>query len=238
MCNRWLSVGLSDSESPVVRAPRRRVSTLGLTIALALAGCANRNDARVRSAWNAGAGKSPEDGSPGGEDGRRDPAAGNDSTTTPKEGWERVDEVLGRALDVLTTAPSPDVFAQLANHWCEVEPIPRQTPHGQVRVCFLNPPVRVEGVALTLELSDSGIIGLVALDLTAEQSAGVATAARSATSHLCMGPWEDTPEATFSSCVLDGGSTLAIGRLATGTDASVEQDRSIWQVSIAILGAV
>ena len=90
----------------------------------------------------------------------------------PKQGWDRVEELLTRTTDVLVTAPSPEVLAELATKWCEVEPIPRQTEHGEVRVCYLYPPVRVKGVALTLELSANGIVGFVAPELDAIKSQG------------------------------------------------------------------
>jgi hypothetical protein len=127
---------------------------------------------------------------------------------------------------------TPDPDHGRARH-CAKPPIPRQTDHGEVRVCYLYPPVRVKGVALTLELSASGIVGFVAPELDAAKSQEIATEARRTLGHLCEQPWgAATSELDLRTCTVDGGSTLAVGRLQPRPDT----DR--WQVSVAVLGAI
>jgi len=168
-----------------------------------------------------------------GDSGRDDGNSEGPGAEVPKEGWERVEELLSRTTEVLLTAPSPEVLAELATKWCEVEPVPRQTTWGDVRVCYLYPPVRVKGVALTLELSDSGVVGFVAPELDAEKSREIAAEARRALGHLCGRSWATAQGGKdLQTCTLEGGSTLAVARLQPRPDA----DR--WQVSVAVVGAI
>jgi len=200
-------------------------------LAASLLGCAAQREARVRKNWNA---------TPGASAGAQDPGqgpAGEDEDDTDAvsqaRGWRRVEELLTRTTDVLLTAPSPEVLAELAAKWCEVEPIPRQTQHGEVRVCYLYPPVRVDGVALTLELSELGVVGFVAPELDDIKSQRLVAEARRALGHLCEHSWAiATAGLDIKTCTVDGGSTLAVGRLKPEPDA----DR--WQVSVAVLGAI
>ncbi len=205
---------------------------LGTLAAVLLAGCAAQREARVRRAWNPDA-SGPSD--PSGGEGEV-PSEGADEgsrAAPPKQGWARVEELLTRTTDVLTTAPSPDVLAELATKWCEVEPIPRQTRHGEVRVCYLYPPVRVKGVALTLELSAEGIIGFVAPELDVAKSREIAAEALETLGYLCTGAWSSSSDTLdLKTCTISGGSTLAVGRIQPRPDA----DR--WQVSVAVLGAI
>ncbi len=199
---------------------------------LVSSGCAARREARVRRAWTGQgdgvAAPSDTDPTANGDDDRAGPAIAE-----LKQGWERVEELLDRTLDVLTSAPSPEVLAELASGWCEVEPIPRETEHGAVRVCYLNPPVRIQGIALTLEMSDTGIVGFVALELDASKSLAVSTEARTKLDHLCTTPWLRPDESLdVQTCTVSGGSTLAVGRV----QPKPETDR--WQVSVAVLGAI
>lgn len=207
-------------------------SALGLLAAAILAGCAAQREARVRRTWN------PNASDPSDPTGRDTQTPSGESAAGPgaapaKNGWARVEELLTRTTDVLRTAPSPEVLAALATKWCEVEPIPRQTRHGEVRVCYLYPPVRVKGIALTLELSEEGIIGFVAPELDATKSQEIATEARNTLGHLCEEAWSSSvAELDLQTCTVQGGSTLAVGRLQQRPDA----DR--WQVSVAVLGAI
>ncbi len=209
----------------------KRSSALALCLAVG-SGCAGRNEARVRSAWNDRSGGAQPSTAPGDTTGNGPDGDPTQPAVSTKQGWARVDELLTRSVDVLTTSPDPGVLAELARIWCEVEPIPRQTSHGSVRVCYLNPPVRVDGVALTLELGELGVIGFVAPDLSESQSAQLARSARDAVGHMCRARWAKTAQHEFHACPLRGGSTLAVGRIFEGNG------EGSWQVSIAILGAV
>ncbi|MBV1860729.1 MAG: hypothetical protein KUG77_20105 [Nannocystaceae bacterium] len=205
-------------------------SASAVLAAVLLSGCAAQREARVRRAWN------PDGSDPAGVadgDGETPSEEDDAGLAPPKQGWARVEELLTRSTDVLTTAPSPEVLAELATKWCEVEPVPRQTRHGEVRVCYLYPPVRVKGVALTLELSTEGIIGFVAPELDLAKSQEIATEARKTLGTLCEGMWTTTDdELDLQTCTVKGGSTLAVGRIRPRPDA----DR--WQVSLAVLGAI
>ena len=205
---------------------------LAFVMAVALAGCAARREARVRRNWDKADPAAPGSvGENGTNPDEQDPSS--PGAVAPKQGWDRVEELLTRTTDVLVTAPSPEVLAELATKWCEVEPIPRQTEHGEVRVCYLYPPVRVKGVALTLELSANGIVGFVAPELDAIKSQEIATEARRTLAPLCERPWVDaSTDLDLQTCTVDGGSTLAVGRLQPRPDT----DR--WQVSVAVLGAI
>lgn len=202
-------------------------------LAIVQLGCAARREARVRRAWNAQR-ATAEDPSANGSDGSADEDPDSPAAVAPKEGWDKVEELLTRTADVLTTAPSPEVLAELATKWCEVEPIPRKTEHGEVRVCYLYPPVRVQGIALTLELSETGVIGFVAPDVDAVKSQELATEARRTLEPLCaQSSWTTaTAGLDVQTCEVEGGSTLAVGRLQARPDS----DR--WQVSVAVLGAI
>lgn len=206
--------------------------SLSLLLLAALLGCAGRNDAAVEAAWNRGV--QGEETPLVRRDPTRDdePEQGPTLGNAPATGWSRVDDLLERTLDVMTTAPSPEVFGELAQRWCQVEPKPLNTPHGSVRVCFLDPPVMVEGIRLSLELSDRGVVGFVAQDLDASASGRLVAAARSALAHHCTNDWERPPGMTFTSCAIAGGSTLAVGRHAS------DEKSAAWQVSIAVLGAI
>ena len=94
--------------------------------------------------------------------------------------------------------------------------------------------MRVGGVALTLELSESGVVGFVAPELDRMKAQELAAEARRTLGHLCAGSTWAAVEAytDLQTCTLAGGSTLAVGRL----QPRPETDR--WQVSIAILGAI
>ena len=151
----------------------------------------------------------------------------------PKIGWARVEQLLERTTHVLTTAPSPEVLAELAEKWCEVEPVPRRTPYGEVRVCYLYPPVRVQGIALNLELSEEGIVGFVAPELDDDKSRQLVSEARANLAHLCEQPWTTVQDGLdVQTCTVDGGSTLAVGRLQPRPEAER------WQVSVTVLGAI
>jgi hypothetical protein len=202
-----------------------------LALALAVAGCAAQREARVRRAWNK---QDPRRGGPAGPTRDVETEEQDEPTAAPpKQGWARVEELLERTTAVLTTAPSPSVLAELAVKWCEVEPAPRQTPYGEVRVCYLYPAVRVDGIALTLELSEQGIVGFVAPELDRAKSQALVEEARGKLEHLCQQPWQRVDaQLEVETCTVNGGSTLAVGRL----QPRPEDER--WQVSVSVLGAI
>ena len=106
-----------------------------------------------------------------------------------KIGWDRVSEVLDSAVSVQRASPDDARIAKLAEQWCAVEPEPRQTADGLVRVCNPEPPVIADGTNFTLELGGDGVVGLVAADLTRADSEALAAQAQQMVAPLCTEPW-------------------------------------------------
>lgn len=199
------------------------------------AACAHRIDAQSRAAFEKSSGRSSgdeanervrssESGDPGG-----DPDA-----LPAKAGWERLNELVGESTSILEASPSPATVARLAQTWCDVEPEATQTDHGEVRACFPNPPLVVDGHRFTLELGAIGVIGLVATDLSERESRALTSRALSRTREVCIdsfttGSSQREVEHEVHTCATAGGSLLAIGRLPVS--------RELWQVSIAVVGA-
>lgn len=203
-----------------------------LVVLLLAGGCTKRADAQVRSAWE---GANPQTRSEAPKtSGPDQPHSAPGIPATNVRGWTRVDQLLAHAERVLATSPDAQFLADLAKQWCEVEPraLPTRDPrYGDVRVCYLSPPVFVGGHPLQLELTGDGVIGLVLTDLTERNSKELSKRALKAVQALCERPWQPTLEHDFQICPTRGGSTLAIGRLPS------DKRGSAWQVSIAVLGA-
>jgi hypothetical protein len=210
---------------------------VGLAVLVGLApACARRTDARTRRAWQKTAQAGPAEGS--GPDASGDTDAAGEDERAPLEGWPRVAEIVERAEQVMAISPDAGVIAQLAQEWCGIEPEVQATDHGDVRVCFPDPPVSAGGHTFTLELGSLGVIGLVASDLSNAESRALAQEARGMTGGRCTRPWKSTPtlrgpesKEEFHTCSVAGGPILVVGRvpLPAGSD--------VWQVSIAVLGA-
>ncbi len=201
------------------------------------AGCAHRTDEATRRAWHESAGKT--DGS--GPNGSAADGHGQGGAQNPRSsatGWARVDEMLERAAGVLAVASDPETIARLAVIWCRVQPEPIATAHGEVRVCFPDPPVVAGGHNFSLEMGSAGVIGLVASDLTLDESRTLADEARRSTERWCVRPFEpvvrrehDEAPRDFHTCPVQGGPILTVGRLPS------RNGPNLWQVSIALLGA-
>lgn len=205
-------------------------SSLAFVAAVVLgSGCAKRTDEEVRAAWGQ-SDDAPDPESPDAEtprtEGRRRPGG-----RPGRKGWSRVDQVLVQATNLLATSPDPEVVAELATRWCETEPAPVITDHGEVRICAPTPPVTIDDTAFVLEMATVGVIGLVATDLEADASAELAQAARLEVERMCERPWTESQDHAFFTCPVLGGSTLAVGRVPS------DKRGSAWQVSIAVLGA-
>jgi hypothetical protein len=197
------------------------------------AGCAKRTDADVRAAWKH-RGEDPDatkgnGGEPGDEPGDRRRGRRRPLSDAP-QGWVRVESLLQRASSVMARSPEPETLAHLAQRWCEVEPEPEETEDGWVRVCNPIPPLSVDGHAFALEVGAVGVIGLVASDLSGADSSALVQQALRATESLCARPWQEVASMDFHTCPIEGGPTLAVGRISNGKRAG-------WQVSISILGA-
>ncbi|MCX4244360.1 hypothetical protein [Paraliomyxa miuraensis] len=203
--------------------------------------CAKRTDERVRKAWG-NASKAPAEGPS--DRGGPDDAQGGDTEAQPiRVGWERLEEILDTALSETAVGTDDETMARLAERWCQVQPVPRDTADGPVLVCIPNPPVQIDGHAFTLELGGEGVIGLVATELSLADGSALAEEAVRKTEHWCTRPWTDaTPRPTADqpppptadrlfTCPVEGSALLVVARFVT------DEATGLWQVSVAVIDA-
>ena len=211
-----------------------------LLSAAVLLACANRTDERVKKAWGGGA-QAPDDRQGAGPDGASSSEGGGPADAPIRVGWDRVDEILDAAVTEASVGTDEEVMARLARRLCAVEPEPNQANGESLRVCRPSPPVRIDGHTFTLELGGEGVIGLVATDLSNEESARLAEEARRRTDRWCTRPWNDVsppadpsppsqPTAQLFSCAVEGSALLVVGRL-------MPEASELWQVSVAVIDA-
>jgi hypothetical protein len=196
--------------------------------------CARRVEEHTQDAW--------ERAARGASDEREKEATSGDGdgeSRSPRRtyGWERIGSMIETARRLLARGADPDAIAQLADQWCAQEATPMQGRHGEVRVCVPAPPVSVAGHAFTLELGGTGVIGLVASELSGAQSTKLLQQALAQGSHWCAGSWTHVPvrdenaHEEFHTCPTRGGPTLAAGRFPKDLRAD------LWQVSVSVIGA-
>jgi len=215
--------------------------TIRLGLALLVGGstiaCARWTDRKVQRAWtratNAAA-QSPAAPGTTGEDaprGRR--------RVPPVEAWARVDYMLERAIRILSRSPDEGRLAQLASRWCTVEPEPQVTEHGLVQVCEPRDEIRLEGLPVILEIGSTGVMGWVVRDASDDTSVRLLATAREQSATHCLSPFRsaeyrptpaDHRREEFEICPVEGGSTLAIGRIPN-------PGAPTWQVTLAVVGA-
>jgi hypothetical protein len=207
----------------------------GLAVALLACACAKSTDADVRSAFEAAQrGGTQEPKARTRERGRRS----RSRAPAPDDPWGGVHDKLGQAIAVFAKVVDASTFDALAERWCDVRPEPTETEDGRNYVCYPDPPLKVQGRSFTLELSASGVIGLLSDELTGVESRQFAERARDVASRFCATPFtvvraEDPgPRAQeFHTCPSDAGVTLAVGRFP----AAAAGDR--WRVSVSVLGS-
>jgi len=204
---------------------------IAATLTLLGGACVKQTNARARRAFDAarGSGSTRE-----GKKSETVTGGGSGTYEIKARGWNRVSALLGIAVDTLRANPDDAALAELAGSWCAVEPKPKDTVDGRVRVCNPNPPVTAGGATFTLELGSEGVIGLVAADLSSEASARVALQARDAAAELCDGAWALVPrpeaaEPTFHTCAAKGGPVVTVGRFPHRPGSAQ------WLVSVAVL---
>jgi hypothetical protein len=216
-----------------------RALVLAVAAGLATA-CAKRTDERIREAWGGGS-KNAEAGASGGGA----PGDGPDGETEGvpvREGWDRLDEILDGALAEASLGTDEEVMARLAERWCDVQPEPQPTDEGPVLVCIPDPPVQIDGHAFSLELGGEGVIGLVATELSSEESSALADEALRRTERWCTRPWNDVsprpteppppaPAAQLYTCPVEGSALLVVARFISSAQAGR------WQVSVAVIDA-
>jgi hypothetical protein len=212
----------------IVRARCRHTFTaLGVA---AFVGCAAWTDADVRETWEAN--RSHED-----EEEVEDPPPPDRPRRhrarryASLEGWPRVTALLRRATLVLERRPEPEVLARIARKLCRADIEPQETEDGWVRVCEPMPPVSIDEHDFTLEVALTGSIGLIAHELGDDESTTLVETAVAETETLCLDPWRAIASSEFHTCPVEGGSTLAVGRVPSS------DVRGSWEVVISILGA-
>ena len=209
---------------------RRRA--VGIVLALSLVGCAKRTDAEARRAFEQAQGR----GAPG-EGPRSEVVSGGGKGVFSRDklGWDRVAQLLDNAVSIQRASPDEARMEELAAQWCAIEPEPRDTDHGPVRVCNPEPPVIADGTSFTLELGGDGVVGLVAADLSRADSEALATKARERVTPLCTAPWSaatpdvDVAAPSFVTCPTEGGPLLSVGRFPRTPGGKR------WFVSLAVL---
>lgn len=195
-------------------------------------GCANRTDARTRAAFEAaqrGERAPTTDGR-----GRRNPQRRDPRRTSPTA-WSGLDDRLADAIDLLAAGIDGDTLIATTGKWCAVTPEPSASETGPTYVCFTEPALNFERRSFILEVARTGVIGFEMRELSGPQSREIATRATDALAHHCARPFAKAvstvgDEAEFSTCPVDGGSTLAIGHAR----ATAEE----WFVSVAVLGTL
>ena len=224
---------------PSSRSWSLRWGPIAVAMSLGLA-CAKRTDERVRKAWG-NASNVPVEG-PVDRGGPNDEQGGDTEAAPVRVGWDRLEEILDTALSEAAVGTDDETMARLAERWCQVQPAPRDSDDGPVLVCVPNPPVQIDGHAFTLELGGEGVIGLVAAELSAEDSSTLADQAMDKTEHWCTHPWTDaTPRPTAESpppaaealfmCPVEGTALLVVARFVT------DETAGHWQVSVAVIDA-
>lgn len=227
--------GRRSAASARCAPPLVLAAALGLAIA-----CAKRTDERVREAWG-GSSKAVGAGAAADED-TGDGPNGETEGAPVRVGWDRLEEILDGALAEASLGTDDEVMARLAERWCEVQPEPQATHDGPVRVCLPDPPVQIDGHAFSLELGGEGVIGLVATELSREESSTLADEALRRTERWCTRPWNDvsprptepsppTAMARLHTCPVEGSALLVVARFVSPAGA----DR--WQVSVAVIDA-
>lgn len=195
-------------------------------------GCAGRTDARTRAAFEAAQRGAPAPSTDGG--GRRDPQRRGPRTTSPTA-WSQLDEMLDDAIDLLARGIDVDTLITTTGRWCAVTPEPSASETGPTYVCFTEPALTFERRTFILEVARTGLIGFEMRELSATQSRDIATRATDALAHHCARPFAKAvstagDESEFSTCPVDGGSTLAIGHARSSAEE--------WFVSVAVLGTL
>lgn len=212
---------------------------LALALAVLAGACAKRTDERVRRAWGGGS-KAAGGGARGGSE-PSDGPEGDTEAVPVRVGWERLDEILDGAVAEASLGTNDEVMARLAMRWCSVEPEPQPTEDGPVLVCTPDPPVQIDGHAFTLELGGEGVIGLVATELSDEESSVLADEALRRTERWCTRPWNDVisprptepppaPTAQLHTCPVEGSALLVVGRF-------IPAEAELWQISVAVIDA-
>ncbi|HEY0134352.1 MAG TPA: hypothetical protein VGB85_09740 [Nannocystis sp.] len=207
-------------------SPRR----LALVALIGLGGCAARDTAASRAAWqNAVRGASPGGAGAGGSQGGR-----SDGGLADPGVWRDLATFTADTAELLALGVSTAPLATLVDKLC-AEPPEEETGMVEPEAvrCPPKPAMDPMGHPLTLELGRHGSVGLVATDLSDGDSAALLTQALKQMAGACAGEWERTAgphHEEFHTCTSPSGSMLVLGRFP-GEGAGER-----WQFSLAVLG--
>lgn len=210
----------------------RRLAALTLAVGLVVAACAKKAEEAARSAWDAAVrGPGAGDG-----DGESNGPGGGDDPQRDAEEWTAVTAVVDDIGEAFAPGVATVDLEALAERLCGRPPDRREEGGEMVFTCEPDPRLLVMNESLEYEISTSGVVGIVAPDLTQAESQELLQAAKQRLSAGCRRPWATVDASAenahdeFYTCVHDNGSTLAVGRLPRDLVAGQ------WQFSLAVLG--
>lgn len=210
----------------------RPLAALALAVGLVATACARKAEEAARSAWDSavrGQGAGKGDGGPGGS------GAGDDPQRDAEE-WTAVTGVVADIGETFAPGVSTVDVEALAERLCGRPPDRREEGGEILYTCEPEPRLIVLNESLEYEISTSGVVGIVAPDLTAADSQELLQAAKAQLGGACRRPWTavdasaENAHDEFYTCPQTNGSTLAVGRLPRDLVAGQ------WQFSLAVLG--
>lgn len=212
----------------------RRVVALALGLGLGLApACARKAEEATRSAWEAamkaqGAGKGDASGGAGGDPNERGDAQA--------EAWTAVSAIIESISESLASGVATVDLEALATRLCGATPDRLDESGETVFTCEPDPKVLVDNESLEYEISESGVVGLVAPDVDASESQELLSGAMERLRSACRRPWAPVDASAenahdeFYTCTLTSGSMVAVGRFPRDLVAGQ------WQFSLTVLG--
>ena len=207
-------------------SPLRRLALVAL---IGLGGCAGRETAASRAAWQ----NAVRGGAPGGSGGATTPGGGNNSGLADPGAWRDLATFTAESAELLALGISTAPLASLVDKLCAEPPEEESGVLDPETVrCPPKPAMDPMGHPLTLELSRHGSVGLVATDLSDGDSAALLTQALRQMAGACVGTWAKAPGPNLQeihTCTSPSGAMLVVGRFPEGTTER-------WQFSLAVLG--
>ncbi len=212
----------------------RALRLLGLATALSLTMCAGKREAKLRASWDkAVRDAAAEQQRAGDEDG----GDGDNSDEHATE-WRELESFVGRVVDEvalgLATVSMDRLTASMCAEAPDVDRLGPEETGPRVFHCTPEPPQTILGEAMTLELSETGEVGLVATGLTDKLSAKLLAQAVERVAPWCDDTLRETAHEKnalfeFHTCMTPAGPRLAVGRFPS------EGEEERWQFSLVVL---
>ncbi len=204
-----------------------------LWLCLGLTACAGRETQAARDAWERATNTSKANQADANKQGRGDRNNANTNAGT----WDRLVNFASETADMLALGVSTAPLEMLVERLCAEKPDEAEFPEDAATVrCAPKPALEPLGHKLTLELSNRGLVGMVAVDLSDQDSALLLAEALKQVGRSCARGWAKVPSQAdnaheeFHTCLTASGSLLALGRFPS--DAAISR----WQFSLAVLG--